>query len=70
MAMMFSDYLHICATLVQLSLPGQSKKTDKGKNVAGEMSLSVLKDVTMDAFSSVTRRDWEGYNSSALFAGL
>jgi hypothetical protein len=27
------------------------------------MSLSVLKDVTMDAFSSVTRSDWEGYCS-------
>jgi hypothetical protein len=28
------------------------------------MSLSVLKDVTMDAFSSVTRSDWEGYCSN------
>jgi transposase len=31
------------------------KRLIREKSVAGEMSLSVLKDVTMDAFSSVTR---------------
>jgi transposase len=33
------------------------KRLIREKNVAGEMSMSVLKDVTMDAFSSVTRSD-------------
>jgi hypothetical protein len=39
------------------------KRLIREKNVAGEMSLSVLKYVTMDAFSSVTRSDSEGYCS-------
>jgi hypothetical protein len=39
------------------------KRLIREKNVAGEMSLSVLKDVTVDAVSSVTRSDWEGYCS-------
>jgi hypothetical protein len=41
----------------------KAKRLIMEKKVAGEMSLSVLKHVTMDAFSSVTRSDWEGYCS-------
>jgi hypothetical protein len=45
---------------IELAL-AKVKRLIREKNVAGEISLLVLKDVTMDVFSSVTRSDWEGY---------